>query len=107
MAKEDRIGALWFPKSDNPRAPFLRGTLEVTDKIMAKEIASALVNGEKVEIVLWKNSYKQDGDKKPDYQIERSKPRDGDYNKKSTWGGGQAQQQGKPSDDGFPDDIPF
>ena len=103
MAKEDRIGALWYPKSDNPRAPFLRGTLEVQDKIAAKEIASALVNGEKVDIVLWKNGYKEDGDNKPAFHIEKSKP----YVKGEERQAMKPVAAAKPANDDFPDDIPF
>ena len=57
MAKNDtKIGGLWLSTSQNPKAPFAKGEIEV--------------DGKKIRIVLWKNSYKQDGDKKPDYQIE-------------------------------------
>ena len=51
------------------------------------------VDGKKIRIVLWKNHYKQAGDKKPDYQIEidRREP-------------GMVADPPKPE---FTDDIPF
>ena len=103
MAKEDRIGALWYPKSDNPRAPFLRGTLEVQDKLVAKEIASALVNGGKVDVVLWKNTYHEDGDNKPAFHIEKSKP----YARAEDRQAMKPQAVAEHTGDDFPDDIPF
>jgi len=53
---ENNIGGLWLSSSTNPKAPFAKGKIEV--------------DGKKIRIVVWKNSYKQSGDKKPDYQIE-------------------------------------
>jgi len=57
MAKnENKIGGLWLSSSTNQKAPFAKGEIEV--------------DGKKIKIIVWKNSYKQSGDKKPDYQIE-------------------------------------
>jgi len=79
--KENKIGGLWLSSSTNPKAPFAKGEIEV--------------DGKKIRFVLWKNSYKQAGDKKPDYQIE--------IDKKETMPGMVADKP-KPE---FTDDIPF
>jgi len=80
MAKnENKIGGLWLSSSTNQKAPFAKGEIEL--------------NGKKIKIIVWKNSYKQAGDKKPDYQIEidRREP-------------GMVADKPKPE---FTDDIPF
>jgi len=80
MAKNDtKIGGLWMSSSTNPKAPFAKGEIEV--------------KGEKIRIVVWKNSYKQAGDKKPDYQIEIDRKE-----------AGTVADKPKPE---FTDDIPF
>ena len=56
MAKEDRIGGLWKPKTDNERAPLYKGNLKI--------------RGETFNIVVWGNRWKQEGEKTPDAYIE-------------------------------------
>lgn len=51
------------------------------------------MDGKKIRIVLWKNHYKQAGDKKPDYQIEIDRKE-----------AGTVADKPKPE---FTDDIPF
>ena len=79
MATETKIGSLWLSASQNPKAPFAKGEIEV--------------DGKKIRIVVWKNSYKQAGDKKPDYQIEIDRKE-----------AGTVADKPKPE---FTDDIPF
>lgn len=79
MANENRIGALWYPKTQSEKAPFAKGEIQV--------------DGKKIRIVLWKNHYKQAGDKKPDYQIEIDRKE-----------AGTVADKPKPE---FTDDIPF
>ena len=76
---ENNIGGLWLSSSTNPKAPFAKGEIEV--------------DGKKIRIVLWKNHYKQAGDKKPDYQIEIDRRE-----------AGTVADKPKPV---FTDDIPF
>jgi uncharacterized protein (DUF736 family) len=70
---QDSIGALWVKEGKSGK--YMSGVIDI--------------DGVKVNIVVFKNSYKRE-DKHPDYRILRSKPR-------------EAQQ----SDDGFKDDVPF
>ncbi len=80
MAKnENKIGGLWLSSSTNQKAPFAKGEIEL--------------NGKKIKIIVWKNSYKQAGDKKPDYQIEIDRKE-----------AGTVADKPKPE---FTDDIPF
>ena len=57
MSKETRIGALWSPRSQNENAPLGNGHVLTP-------------TGERIEITVWKNKWKQDGEKTPDYYIE-------------------------------------
>ncbi|CAK0761460.1 hypothetical protein CCP3SC15_2750003 [Gammaproteobacteria bacterium] len=107
MSKEDRIGAIWRSTSQNEKAPFAKGSIEI--------------DGRKIPIVVWQNRWKKEGEKSPDFHIEidRQERREGQ---------GQAQQppapnrydqvpekpaEAPPADpqrslgDGFTDDIPF
>lgn len=54
------IGALWIKES--AKGKFLSGVVEV--------------NGEKLNIVVFKNTFKKEGEKSPDYRIYASKPRE-------------------------------
>jgi len=79
MATETKIGSLWLSTSQNPKAPFAKGEIEL--------------NGKKIKIIVWKNSYKQAGDKKPDYRIEIDRK--------------EAGMVADPPKAEFADDIPF
>jgi len=57
--KNEEIGAIWLYKTD--KLKYYKGTVSV--------------NGEKVQIILFQNSYKKDGDKTPDWRIYKSVPR--------------------------------
>lgn len=52
----DEIGALW--EKTSAKGPYMTGT----------------VNG--VKVVLFRNTYKEDGDNKPSWRVMKSKPRD-------------------------------
>jgi len=56
---ENQLGALWIKESE--KGQFMSGYIEV--------------NGEKLSIVCFKNSYKTE-DKHPDWEIIKSKPRE-------------------------------
>jgi len=57
----DKLGALWLSLSQNPRAPFAKGSIEV--------------NGVKVPVVVWRNEKKVSGDKYPDFYINKDVPK--------------------------------
>lgn len=61
--KEDRIGALWNSRTENPKAPFAKGSI--------------MMGSEKIPVVIWKNKWKEPGEATPDYYIERDIPRQG------------------------------
>ena len=52
---DDSIGALW-----------------VKEKMMSGNIE---VDGKKIDIVVFKNTYKKEGERTPDYRIFKSKPK--------------------------------
>lgn len=76
---QNRLGALWTPTTDNPNAPIAKGNIEI--------------NGEKIQVVVWRNKRKQPGEKTPDFYIEKDIPRE------------QAQAPQPPAD--FSDGPPF
>lgn len=84
MDRNDEIGGLWLKESQKG-TKFMSGTMTF--------------NGEKVEVVVFKNSHKQPGEKTPDYRVYRSQPRDG--------GGQQPQRQAPRRADDLDDEIPF
>jgi uncharacterized protein (DUF736 family) len=59
MAQEDKIGALWVRKNDKGEQA-ISGQLEL--------------NGERLDIVVFKNTYKTE-DKHPTYVIYKSRPK--------------------------------
>ena len=63
MSRENQIGALWNSRTENPKAPFAKGSITV--------------GSEKIPIVIWKNKWKEPGEATPDYYIERDIPRQG------------------------------
>lgn len=75
MSKEDELGALWL--KDGKNGKYMSGRIEI--------------NGEKINIVVFKNTYKEK-ENQPDYKILRSRPKT------------DAPQQ---TADTFEDDIPF
>ena len=52
--KQKSIGGLWGKKTKDGKS-FLSGNIEL--------------NGEKVRLTVWKNTYKEAGDNKPDFRI--------------------------------------
>lgn len=87
MDRNDEIGGLWLKESQKG-TKFMSGTMTF--------------NGEKVEVVVFKNSHKQPGERTPDYRVYKSQPRDG--------GGQQTQRQpvrGGMRTDDLDDEIPF
>jgi len=106
----DEIGALWAKKTKNGK-PMFSGMIEV--------------QGEKINIVCFLNSYKRE-DKHPDYKILISRPRDsGEYaqaegfapivqNAPRTHQDAPGREEGGRDDNGYDqakkrenDDIPF
>ena len=60
MEKND-IGALWV--KEGKKGKFFSGNVEI--------------DGQKVDIVIFKNTYKEEGSRQPDYKILKSQPRQG------------------------------
>lgn len=80
--KENQIGALWYPRTKNPKAPFAKGSITIA--------------GEKIPIVIWKNKWKEPGESTPDFYIEREMPREqGNAGQGSTQGTQDGKSQGK------------
>lgn len=77
--KEDELGALWLKEGKSGK--YMSGRIEV--------------NGEKINIVVFKNTYKEK-ENQPDYKILRSRPKIG----------AQVRQESVAADY-FEDDIPF
>lgn len=82
MDKQNEIGGLWLNESQ-------KGT-----KYMAGKLS---MNGQEVKVVIFKNTFKKEGEKTPDYRVylqedqRQAKP----------------QQQGQSLDDFGGDDTPF
>lgn len=107
MAKEDRIGAAWKPRSENENAPLAKGSIDFL--------------GRKLDIVIWRNKWKKEGERTPDFYIELDKPREGQgeprrevadarpaIETRSEPIARQPRTEVKPpSLDGFTDEIPF
>lgn len=62
MTEQKSIGALWLKKSQSGES-FLSGVIEVPE-------------GQKVNIVAFKNTMKEEGSNQPDFRILLSKPRE-------------------------------
>ena len=78
MGKENDIGALWLKESKSGNK-FMGGVIEV--------------NGEKINIVVFKNNYKEK-ENHPDYKILKSQPK-------------EEQKPAQAAEKVFQDDIPF
>lgn len=61
--RNDELGGLWLKTSQRDGSKFMSGRLKLPE-------------GE-VEVVVFKNSHKQPGERTPDYRVYRSQPRDG------------------------------
>lgn len=61
--RENELGALWQKKSEKDGSTFLSGKIQV--------------NGEQIDVVVFRNTYKQAGEKSPDWRIYKSQPREG------------------------------
>jgi hypothetical protein len=92
----NRIGALWYPQTENQNAPAAKGSIEI--------------DGKTIKVVVWRNKWKQPGEKSPDLYIEidqgkpqrQSKPADLGYGSKP------ASREPEPVEpEFFEDDIPF
>jgi hypothetical protein len=57
MGKETRIGALWAPSKEGETMPLGNGNV-------------IMPNGEKLYITVWRNRWKQPGEKSPDFYID-------------------------------------
>jgi uncharacterized protein (DUF736 family) len=62
MDRDSELGGLWL-KTSNAGNKFMSGKLTI--------------NGELIEVVIFKNTFKQEGERTPDYRVYRSQPRDG------------------------------
>lgn len=107
MSKEDRIGAAWKPERQSDKGPMAKGTIDL--------------NGERIKIVIWPNRWKQEGERSPDFYIERDtyEPQKTGYNAPANGSTIPGYSEGrnvapKPqertpakSQDFFADDVPF
>lgn len=66
-SKDDEIGGLWARQGRN--GEFLSGRLTL--------------DGQTVEVVVFPNTYKQEGERTPDWRVYRSQPRDQQQNGRS------------------------
>lgn len=73
--KDESMGALWI--KDGPKCKFMSGVIEIGD--------------DKYNVVVFKNTYKEPGDNKPDYRILKARPK------------GQGEEGKKE----FKDSVPF
>lgn len=88
MDRESELGGLWL-KTSNAGKKYMSGRFNI--------------DGQTVEVVVFKNERKQPGEKTPDYRVYRSQPRDGAQQPQQ---GRAGQQQRRPVDD-LDDEIPF
>ena len=84
---KDSIGGLWIKQGKN-------------GKFMSGKITQ--MNGQDLNIIVFKND-KGDNERRPDYRIYLSEPRDG---QQTTPRAGQAKPHAQSGED-FKDDIPF
>jgi len=82
MNRENELGALWLKTGQATGKKFMSGKLTIDDQV--------------VEVVVFRNEYKEPGDSKPDYRVYRSQQRDS-----------QPQSQPKTLAEDLDDDIPF
>jgi uncharacterized protein (DUF736 family) len=61
IAKEDELGGLWL-RTSSAGNKFMSGRLTL--------------NGESVEVLVFKNNHKQPNERTPDYRVYRSAPRE-------------------------------
>lgn len=97
---ESRIGALWLNDGSNEKAPFAKGSVEIDGKV--------------VRIVIWRNRYKQPGERSPDLHIDIDKPREDrpqeprrEPPKQEAPAVAAVRDVFKAGGDEFTDDIPF
>ena len=92
-SKEQEAGALWLKKS-KAGASFLSGYVLSENK-------------EKVQVVVFKNSYKKPGDSSPDYRIYFSENKNSDAQKQKANNGIVGRQNEETQDSSIEDEIPF
>ena len=85
---KDSIGGLWIKQGKN-------------GKFMSGKITQ--MNGQDLNIIVFKND-KGDNERRPDYRIYLSEPRDGQQTTPRTATPSKTAPQ---TDDGFVDDIPY
>lgn len=60
-ARNDELGGLWLKEAQASGKKYMSGRLTIGD--------------ESVDVVVFKNEYKQEGERTPDYRVYRSQPR--------------------------------
>jgi hypothetical protein len=102
-AREDELGGLWSREGRN--GEFLSGKLTLPD-------------GSEVEVVVFRNTHKQPGERTPDWRVYRSQPREGQPaqqpQRQEQRGYAQRREPPQPSGGGrrnygaeLDDDLPF
>ena len=89
----NRIGALWKPSTEKDTAPLGKGNIEIA--------------GRKLDIVVWRNKWKKEGERTPDFYIELDTPREDRPRSAPERADAPAQTTRATPEAEFPDDIPF
>jgi hypothetical protein len=97
----NRIGALWYPQTENQNAPAAKGSIEI--------------DGKTIKVVVWRNKWKQPGEKSPDLYIEidqGSARKPGEPMQQHpvgnpSYGSKPASRQPEPVEPEFFDSVPF
>jgi|DEB0MinimDraft_10_1074344.scaffolds.fasta_scaffold19933_4 hypothetical protein len=79
------IGGLWnSAKNDSMQS----GEIDLSrlDQSLRDDIADKLKNGEKVRLVVWKNTKKESGEKTPDFRLHAGMPDDNERSSGSSGG---------------------
>lgn len=95
-AREDELGVLWLKEAQASGKKYMSGRLTIGD--------------ESVAVVVFKNEYKQEGERTPDYRVYRSQPRQDTPTRNAERGQGTHDRSRDAQSCGFDDlddEIPF
>ena len=71
--KRKSVGAFWKQVSRDGKRTYLTGNIELTE-------------GERIKVVIFANSYKEEGSRQPDFMMYISKPREEKHSTESEKG---------------------
>lgn len=95
-ARDDELGGLWLKQAQASGKKYMSGRLTIGD--------------ESVDVVVFKNEYKQEGDRTPDYRVYRSQPRQDAPTRNAERGQGTHDRSRMVRENGLDDlddEIPF